>query len=216
MSVPGDDLSLTRQLEQLLARGGRCLLGLTGPPGAGKSTLAQHLQQISPVPAQVVPMDGFHLANAELIRLGRRQRKGAPDTFDGAGYLALLQRLRQPPQAGDAPVYAPCYRREIEEAVAGAIAVGPEIRLIITEGNYLLLPQPPWQTGRTLLDALWYVDVDETMRLERLLQRHVRHGRSPEQALAWIEQTDAPNARLIAAARSVADLAIDWNRPLPS
>jgi pantothenate kinase len=216
MSVPGDDLSLTRQLEQLLARDGRCLLGLTGPPGAGKSTLAQHLQQISPVPAQVVPMDGFHLANAELIRLGRRQRKGAPDTFDGAGYLALLQRLRLPPQTGDAPVYAPCYRREIEEAVAGAIAVGPEIRLIITEGNYLLLPQPPWQTGRTLLDALWYVDVDETMRLERLLQRHVRHGRSPEQALAWIEQTDAPNARLIAAARSVADLAIDWNRPLPS
>jgi pantothenate kinase len=187
------------RLEALLADGRRKLLGLVGAPGSGKSTVAQALLDALPGRAQVVPMDGFHLANAELGRLGRAGRKGAPDTFDGAGYVALLRRLRSQP-AGET-VYAPEFRREIEEPVAGAIAVRPETPLVITEGNYLLLEEGPWAGVAPLLDEVWYVEVDDRVRLERLLRRHQQFGRSLEAAQAWVAQTDEPNARRIAATR---------------
>jgi len=187
------------RLEALLADGRRKLLGLVGAPGSGKSTVAQALLDALPGRAQVVPMDGFHLANAELGRLGRAGRKGAPDTFDGAGYVALLRRLRSQP-AGET-VYAPEFRREIEEPVAGAIAVRPETPLVITEGNYLLLEEGPWAGVAPLLDEVWYVEVDDRLRLERLLRRHQQFGRSREAAQAWVAQTDEPNARRIAATR---------------
>jgi pantothenate kinase len=187
------------RLDALLADGRRKLLGLVGAPGSGKSTVAQALLDALPGRAQVVPMDGFHLANAELGRLGRAGRKGAPDTFDGAGYVALLRRLRSQP-AGET-VYAPEFRREIEEPVAGAIAVRPETLLVITEGNYLLLEEGPWAGVAPLLDEVWYVEVDDRLRLERLLRRHQQFGRSPEAAQAWVAQTDEPNARRIAATR---------------
>ena len=187
------------RLEALLADGRRKLLGLVGAPGSGKSTVAQALLDALPGRAQVVPMDGFHLANAELGRLGRAGRKGAPDTFDGAGYVALLRRLRSQP-AGET-VYAPEFRREIEEPVAGAIAVRPETPLVITEGNYLLLEEGPWAGVAPLLDEVWYVEVDDRLRLERLLRRHQQFGRSLEAAQAWVAQTDEPNARRIAATR---------------
>jgi pantothenate kinase len=187
------------RLEALLADGRRKLLGLVGAPGSGKSTVAQALLDALPGRAQVVPMDGFHLANAELGRLGRAGRKGAPDTFDGAGYVALLRRLRSQP-AGET-VYAPEFRREIEEPVAGAIAVRPDTPLVITEGNYLLLEEGPWAGVAPLLDEVWYVEVDDRLRLERLLRRHQQFGRSPEAAQAWVAQTDEPNARRIAATR---------------
>jgi len=194
------------RVEALLAQGRRILLGLTGPPGGGKSTLAQALLQSLPGRAIVVPMDGFHLANAELARLGRADRKGAPDTFDSAGYVALLRRLKAQ-RAGEI-VYAPEFHRDIEEAVAGSIAVPGEMPLVITEGNYLLLDEGPWRDVRPLLDEVWYVDVDDVLRRERLVQRHMRFGRTLEAARDWVTRTDEPNARRIALTREQADLVL--------
>jgi pantothenate kinase len=196
------------RVRALLSDGQRRILGLVGPPGAGKSTLAAALQQAFADVAQAVPMDGFHLANVELRRLGRAGRKGAPDTFDSAGYAALLARLRR--QSGDEIVYAPEFRREIEEPIAGAIAVLPHTRLIITEGNYLLLNDGPWATVADLLDDTWYVDGDESLRTARLVRRHEQFGRSAQDARAWVEGTDEPNARLIAATRHRAAAVFRW------
>jgi pantothenate kinase len=187
------------RIDALLADGRRKLLGLVGAPGSGKSTLALALQQALPGRAQVVPMDGFHLANAELRRLGRADRKGAPDTFDAAGYVALLRRLRE--QREDEIVYAPEFRREIEEPVAGAIALLPQTQLLIAEGNYLLLQEGAWAELGPLLDEVWYVEIDDSLRMERLVRRHQQFGRSREAALAWVAGTDEPNARRIAATR---------------
>lgn len=206
MNLP--TLYLSR-VEALLDSGQRSILGIVAPPGAGKSTLAQALAAQYPDRVQVVPMDGFHLANSELLRLGRSGRKGAPDTFDAAGYAHLLQRLAQ--QGEREVVYAPDYRREIEEAVAGAIAVLPATRLIVTEGNYLLLDDSPWPRVREQIDEVWYLDVDQALRRERLLQRHMFFGRSRERALSWIASTDEPNAVRIARTRHKADLCVPWS-----
>jgi pantothenate kinase len=189
-----------------LAPGRRTMLGLAGAPGAGKSTVAQALCAALPGRAVVVPMDGFHLANSELVRLGRAGRKGAPDTFDSAGFAALLHRLRTQPR--DELVYAPDFRRELDEAVAGAIAVPGDIELVITEGNYLLLGQGAWADARARLDAVWYIDIDPALRRERLVARHMRFGRSAEEAQRWVAQTDEPNARLVEACRARADLVL--------
>jgi pantothenate kinase len=151
-------------------------------------------------------MDGFHLANAELERLGRSDRKGAPDTFDAAGYVVLLQRLRERRPDADA-VYAPAFDRALEEPVAGSIAIASE-PLVVTEGNYLLLNEHPWPTARCVLDEVWYVEVDEALRLERLIARHIRHGKSPAAARAWALGPDARNAERIAANRGKADLVV--------
>ena len=208
MTPPALPAPAVARVRTLLEGGRRVILGLAGPPGAGKSTLAQSLQAAFPEDACVVPMDGFHLANVELRRLGRAGRKGAPDTFDAAGYVALLTRLRaQPP--GEI-VYAPEFRREIEEPIAGAIPVDPARRLIITEGNYLLLADGPWAAVRPLLDESWYVDVDDALRRERLTRRHEQFGRDRAQAEAWAANTDEPNARLIEASRARAGWAFRW------
>lgn len=204
-TLPAEALA---RVQALLADGQRKLLGLVGAPGAGKSTLAAALRHAFPGVAQVVPMDGFHLAGTELQRLGRAARKGAPDTFDSAGYTALLRRLRH--QRGDEVVYAPEFRREIEEPVAGAIPVHPATRLVITEGNYLLLDEGPWAGIAALLDDCWYVDVDDTQRTGRLAARHRQFGRSAEAARDWVEAVDEPNARLIAATRARARHVFRW------
>jgi pantothenate kinase len=188
--------------EALLAKGGRCILGLVGVPGAGKSTLAAGLAARLGNVAVVVSMDGFHLANTELARLGRSGRKGAPDTFDAAGYVALLHRLRDP-SPGET-VYAPVFRREIEEPIAGSIAVPADVRLVITEGNYLLLGGA-FQEVRPLLNEAWFLEADEARRQEWLLARHISYGRTPAEARAWIAETDEPNAVLIRASRDRAD-----------
>jgi pantothenate kinase len=184
------------RLRQHLLRDARTLVGIIGPPGSGKSTLAERLQTLHPQASQIVPMDGFHLANVELARLGRAGRKGAPDTFDSDGYVALLKRLRN--QGADETVYAPAYRREIEEPVAGAIPIFAQAKLLIAEGNYLALDQGSWSQVAGLLDEIWYVKVDEALRHTRLVARHMQFGRSRQAAEDWVQSTDAPNARLIA------------------
>lgn len=192
-----------------LASGGqRRILGIAGAPGAGKSTVAARLGAAlagAGVAATVVPMDGFHLANAELHRLGRHARKGAPDTFDGAGFVALLRRLRS---GTEGVVYAPAFRREIEEPVAGAIPVPPETRLVITEGNYLLVPDGVWAQVRGLLDEAWYLDLDDAERLRRLVARHMEFGRDEAAARAHALGSDQANADLIGTTRGRADLVV--------
>ena len=196
----------------LAATSGRALLGITGPPGAGKSTLAAELVSALGPRAALVPMDGFHLSNAVLRSLGRRGRKGAPDTFDAAGYGRLLARLREP--TSDV-VYAPDFDRELDEAVAAAIAVPPEVDVIVTEGNYLLLDDAPWPTAAAHLNAVWYLELDDEERRRRLVARHQRHGMSTHEARAWTEGTDEPNAVAVAAGRGRADLVVvggTWGR----
>jgi pantothenate kinase len=188
-----------------LAAGRRRILGLAGAPGAGKSTLAARLVRSLGPAAVLVPMDGFHLANAELERLGRRDRKGAPDTFDALGYVALLERLRQP---GRDLVYAPVFDRRLEEAVAGAIPVAADTPLVVTEGNYLLLDEQPWSRLRRLLHEVWFLELDDTLRVERLVRRRVSHGQDATLAREWVLRSDESNARLVAGTRDRADLVV--------
>ncbi|WP_055619749.1 nucleoside/nucleotide kinase family protein [Streptomyces sp. JHA19] len=190
--------------------GGRAVLGIAGSPGAGKTTLAETLVRElngtgDPWVAHV-PMDGFHLADAELERLGRRDRKGAPDTFDAAGYAALLRRLREEP--GDDVVYAPGFERELEQPIAGAVPVEPAARLMVTEGNYLLLDTGAWARVRAQLDEVWFCELDEEERLRRLIARHERFGKTHEEAVAWVTRSDQRNAELVAATRDRADLVV--------
>lgn len=192
-------------LDDALRSGSRRMLGIAGAPGAGKSTLTALLAQALPAGScLVVPMDGFHLADIALDRLGRRDRKGAPDTFDAAGYVALLQRLRGA-RPGDAPVWAPMFERDLEQPLAGAIEIGPEVPLVITEGNYLLLDEGPFAHVHALLDACWFVSTPEELRHERLIARHERFGKSPQAARDWSLGPDENNARLVAATRARAD-----------
>jgi pantothenate kinase len=186
-----------------LAGGGRrALLGITGPPGGGKSTLARAIADELGDRARLVPMDGFHLAQAELERLGRAHRKGAPDTFDAAGYVALLRRLRT---AHEDVVYAPEFRREIEEPINAAIAVPRDVPLVITEGNYLLVDDGPWAQVRDLLDETWYVMQEEETRVRLLIARHIEFGKDPDFAREWVLRSDERNAELVATTRARAD-----------
>jgi pantothenate kinase len=194
-----------------LASGGRrAILGITGAPAAGKTTLAEELVAAiatSSPPGWVahVPMDGFHLADVELVRLGLRDRKGAPDTFDALGYAALLRRLRED---RDDMIYAPGFERVIEQPIAGAIPVARDARLIVSEGNYLLVGEPRWTQVRSLIDEVWYADLDRPERLRRLVDRHMRFGKDEATAIAWATGTDELNAEVVAATRGRADLLV--------
>ena len=196
------------RLNALRNGGGRKILGIVGPPGCGKSTLAAALLDLLGDDAVAVPMDGYHLANVELARLGRAGRKGAEDTFDSAGYVSLLRRLKN--QQGNEIVYAPEFRREIEEPIANAIPVFPETQLVITEGNYLLLDHGHWAGVSELLDEIWYVDIDHSVRRERLVKRHMHFGRSQNAAEDWVANTDEPNAVRIEATKHRADVLFNW------
>lgn len=187
------------------ARDGRTMLGLVGSPGAGKSTLAAALaERLSVLGAVVVPFDGFHLANATLARTHLQHRKGALETFDLDGYAHLLARLR----AARGTVHAPAYDRAIGEPIAGAVTVPAECRLVITEGNYLLADHPAARQARRSLDAVWFIDIDEQTRTQRLVRRHVEFGKTPRQARDWVTGTDQRNADLVSRTRDEADLVV--------
>lgn len=202
---------LVARVESLAARTpGRVLIGVAGKPGSGKTTLAQALvRRLAGVDdwrgsrAAHVPLDGFHLADQELVRLGRTARKGAPDTFDAAGYVALLERIR----AGHS-VYAPSFERDLEQPIAGALPVTPATRIVVSEGNYLLLDTDPWPAARACFDEVWAMEQDEQVRLERLVARHIEFGKTPEAARAWVERSDQANAALVEPGLATADLTI--------
>ncbi|MFC7262568.1 nucleoside/nucleotide kinase family protein [Streptomyces lutosisoli] len=201
---------LLERAASLVRPGRRALLGIAGSPGAGKTTLAERLvrELNGDGPAWVahVPMDGFHLADVELNRLGRRDRKGAPDTFDAAGYAALLRRLREDE---DDLVYAPGFERTLEQPIAGAVPVPRTARLIVTEGNYLLLRDDGWARARSQLDEVWFCEVEEAERLRRLVARHEEFGKDHDTAVTWVLGTDQRNADLVAATRDRADLVVE-------
>jgi pantothenate kinase len=173
--------------------GGRLIAGIAGEPGAGKSTIAARLAAGRGADAVVLPMDGFHLPQARLVELGRRERMGAPDTFDVDGFVAVLAAVRA--DAGE--VAAPGFDRDVEEAVPGAIRIRPEHRLVIVEGNYLLHDAGGWERVRSLLDVTAFLGIDPAIRLERLVARHIAHGKTPDAALAWATGPDEANAALI-------------------
>jgi pantothenate kinase len=198
------DADLVVRARQLMDQP-RAVLGIAGAPGAGKSTLAERIVAAIGAEAVVVPMDGFHLHDDELARLGLSDRKGAPETFDVAGYAALLRRLRSETTH---TVYAPAFERARELAIAGAIAVRPRHRLVVTEGNYLLHDAPGWSDLLPLMDETWFVQGDEDVRLERLVKRHVSSGKPPELARRWATVSDQANAEIVARTRVAADLVV--------
>lgn len=225
-----DLAALTSRVDRLISErsGRRVLIGIVGAPASGKTTLAHALVaalveheapwapafrvELAADPSRPwigshvahVPMDGYHLADIELRRLGRDQRKGAPDTFDARGYAALLRRLRECQE----DVWAPAFDRDVEQPVSGSIPVPRSSRVVITEGNYLLLDAPEWRDVRELLDEVWFCEVDTQLRQQRLIARHIRFGKTPQAAAAWTHGPDQRNAELIECTRSRADLVL--------
>jgi pantothenate kinase len=190
--------------------GVRRIVGICGAPGAGKSTLAAallaELNARRPGTAVVVPMDGFHLAASVIAADDRATRRGAPDTFDPDGLAALLHRVRD---RAEPVVYAPEYRREIEDPVAGAIEVRADCPVVLVEGNYLLLPE--WERIRALLDEVWYLQApSEDLRVERLIQRHEDFGKTAQHARSHVLGSDEANAALVAGHAGRADLLLRW------
>jgi len=194
-----------RALTNLAEGTDRAIVGITGAPGAGKSTVAKTLARrciARGIPTVVVPMDGFHLAQAVLDARGWAGEKGAPHTFDGSGYVALVERIRRERRWS---VWAPTFERTLEDPVAGSIEVTAQTRLVITEGNYLLSPEEPWSDLPGLLDEVWYVDTPDQLRLDRLIARRRRYGASMQEATDLALGPDERNAELVRAARCRAD-----------
>ena len=187
-----------------LEPGPRRMVALMGPPGAGKSTLVEALLAVFGASAAVLPMDGYHLDNALLEARGDRRRKGAPWTFDVAGLATDLQRLK----ADAGPVLVPVFDRGLDLSRASAREIGPEARVILVEGNYLLLDQAPWEALAPFWDVTLALDVPEAVLKARLMQRWLDHGHSPAEAEARVEANDLPNARLVLTGSRAADFTL--------
>jgi pantothenate kinase len=191
-----------------LSRGrGRVILGLAGPPGAGKSTLAVAIVARACARqgvgwAAYLPMDGYHLSNAQLERLGLLGRKGAPATFDADGYAAMLARVA----ADDGrDIYVPDYDRTLHEPIAARHLIRKEARLVVTEGNYLAVDAPRWRNARRHIDCLWYLDAPDGLREERLVERQVAGGKDAQAARDWVQHSDRLNADLVKRSQGNAD-----------
>jgi len=201
--------SLVRGLGDRQDQPGRTIIGISGSPGSGKSTLAAAVAAALGEAAVYLPMDGYHLADVELRRQGLLGRKGAPETFDAYGYARLLRDIRAETEH---TIYAPNFERTIEQPLAGAIAILPEHRIVVTEGNYLLVDAAEWGAVRRQLDEVWHVLADQAVRAERLVARHILFGKTPEAAASWIARVDDPNAVLIESRREWADRILDLSQ----
>ena len=193
------------------------MAGLAGPPGAGKSTVARQVARIlghRGAPACVVPQDGFHLSHRQLDRQGLLGAKGTPPTFDVAGFVNLLRRIRA--LGPRDVVYVPEYDRHLHEPVAARGRVDAATRVVLVEGNYLLLDAGPWDQVRDLLDVTWYLDAPPAFRDERLLHRHTSGGRTADDARTWIDTVDHANTVLIETTRDRADFVLDTTGHIPS
>lgn len=188
---------------RVAGREGRFIAALAGPPGAGKSTLAEAVVAALGADARVVPMDGFHFDDAILIARGQRDRKGAPETFDVAGYRHLLWRLQNEDE-----VAIPVFDRGLELSRGSADLVTAEHRILVTEGNYLLLDEAPWRDLAAVFDLTVFIDVPEAELDRRLLARWDHYGKTPEAARAWIDGNDMPNIRRVTRGSRRADLVV--------
>ena len=215
-TVSGPAASLEPLLERLVALlpaegEPRRVVGIAGPPGAGKTTLVEAVLGAASADPRLggrvahLPMDGFHLPNAELDRLGRRDRKGAPDTFDAAAYAAVLAAAREVPRR---VVTAPAFDHAVGEPEPDALMVPTHADLVLTEGNYLLLDDPQWLAVRTTLDETWFCALGDDVRRDRLVRRHVAAGREPDDATAWVHRSDEANAQLVAQGAALADVVL--------
>ena len=198
-------VELAAVIRQKATGQGRFLTALAGPPGAGKSTLAAALVDALGQGAKAVPMDGFHYDDRVLISRGARDRKGAPDTFDAQGFFHLLRRLRS-----EGEVAIPLFDRDLEISRAGADIVTPEDRLLVVEGNYLLLNEAPWPQAAPLFDPTVWIDVPEAELDRRLLARWAHYGKTPAEARAWIDGNDMPNIRRVTRNSRAADVVVRW------
>ena len=184
----------------------RFILGIVGKPGVGKSTFTDFLREhLSQDLLAILPMDGFHMSNEELIELGRRDRKGAPDTFDVASFTQTLAAIKE---SNGADIKFPIFKREIEASIPDAGLIPAQAKLVIVEGNYLLHDQSGWEQVVSFLDEAWYLHVHDELRMQRLIARHIAFGKSPEDAKDWSEGTDEANARVIDKSESKADFVV--------
>jgi pantothenate kinase len=203
--------SITREdaierLSALLDSPVRFILGVVGKPGVGKSTFAQFLNEhFSNDLVAILPMDGFHMSNQKLIEMGRRDRKGAPDTFDVDDFAKCLADVRD---GHGSDIRFPIFEREIEASIPDAGLIPAQAKLVVVEGNYLLHDDFGWEKIGNYLDESWYLDVDDELRMQRLIARHIQFGKTPEAADEWSRGTDEVNARLIEQSRSRASFTV--------
>lgn len=211
MSKLGEDLF---QILHSNGKSERFILGIVGAPGAGKSTLASKLcheinSQSADEPAIIVPMDGFHYSNEHLLELGLLPLKGIPATFDAQGFVEILKKVQK---TKNESVFCPRFDRSIEASIPNDIEVKPHHKLVIVEGNYLLLDEKPWGEIAQYLDQSWFINCPIDVILPRLIQRHIDGGKSEADARRKVESTDLPNAKIIDATKSRATRILECSK----